>query len=452
MSAIDPILNRFWSLLKSVRLTAGLLTLLLLSCIIGTLIVQEPQAHVPVEQIYPTVIVLLFRGLGLFDLYHSWWFLFLLFVFFTNLLVCTLDRLPRDFRKFKQRFPQPPLDSRQAQSQTLSVSDMESVRARMNGRWHGFMPTSHEEYIIFTKKTGRWSAFNVLTVHSGVLIIMIGAMIAALFGYEGQVVLREGQTSNTMPLTSEYSEVKLLPLPFSLRLRSFKVDFYDDKTYRPKQYTSEVDIIKQGVVIQQSTIQVNRPLSLEGINLYQDSYGEDLRLALELRDVQSANVMRTEGTLHTKFELSDSGLSVIPAQFVEDFVMEENNQSLGPALLVRVFGLSNMDTPFWILKDYPDHSPLLDDRYRIVFADIEVHPYSIFQVSRNPGGEIILVGACVLVLGLCLVAFYREERWWIVLDPLSQEMKIVLQSSHLSLHEKSSLAAMIHRVKREVFS
>jgi len=36
-----------------------------------------------------------FERLGFMDMYHSWWFMAILLLFATNIVVCSIDRIPR---------------------------------------------------------------------------------------------------------------------------------------------------------------------------------------------------------------------------------------------------------------------------------------------------------------------------------------------------------------------
>ncbi len=84
-------------LFSSVKLAIVLLIIITSTSLIGTLI---PQQRSPSE--YAAQFGQLANLLNRFqitDLYHSLWFLALLFLFALNILICTLTRFPAKFRK-----------------------------------------------------------------------------------------------------------------------------------------------------------------------------------------------------------------------------------------------------------------------------------------------------------------------------------------------------------------
>ena len=86
-----------WDFFCSLKLTISLLISLALTSIIGTIL---PQGQLPPEyvaQISPLKLQI-YSKLGFFDMYHSWWFIALLYVFSLNLIACSIKRLPHVFK------------------------------------------------------------------------------------------------------------------------------------------------------------------------------------------------------------------------------------------------------------------------------------------------------------------------------------------------------------------
>jgi len=86
-------LQSLWDFFCSLKLTMSLLIGLALISIIGTII---PQGSLPpeyVQAISPAKLKL-YKTLGFFDMYHSWWFILLLYLLTVNLVACSIKRLP----------------------------------------------------------------------------------------------------------------------------------------------------------------------------------------------------------------------------------------------------------------------------------------------------------------------------------------------------------------------
>ena len=100
LSAID----RIWKSFASVKLTIALLLSLAATSIIGTLIPQNeaPGAYL---QTFGEFLYRLFSLLGLFDMYHSWWFRALILLLVVNIIICSLDRLKTTWKIIFVRNP-----------------------------------------------------------------------------------------------------------------------------------------------------------------------------------------------------------------------------------------------------------------------------------------------------------------------------------------------------------
>jgi len=96
------IIDRIWGAFASVKFAIVIFSLIALTSVIGTILEQraEPAKNILIlskifgESLAPTVYKV-FDSLGFIDMYHSWWFTGLLILFSANLIICSLDRLPR---------------------------------------------------------------------------------------------------------------------------------------------------------------------------------------------------------------------------------------------------------------------------------------------------------------------------------------------------------------------
>ena len=91
-----------WRFFSSVKLTIVLLIILAVASIVGTLIPQMPQREIVdfARGLSPGLRKLFFF-LDLFDLYHAPWFRMLLGCLTLNLVVCSLDRFPKTWKRFR---------------------------------------------------------------------------------------------------------------------------------------------------------------------------------------------------------------------------------------------------------------------------------------------------------------------------------------------------------------
>ncbi len=117
-------------------------------------------------------------------------------------------------------------------------------------------------------------------VHIGLLLLVVGALFSLRGRQEGMTYLGEGDPVR-------------LPGGYQLRLLSFQTLLYPDG--RPREWISAVEVSLDGqVVIPSFAIEVNRPLKIGGMSVYQTTYGREDRAVL--RDPQGNRFSVTSGS------------------------------------------------------------------------------------------------------------------------------------------------------------
>src|SRR5215203_4226288 len=94
-TASKPILNSVLDFLSSVRFGVSLLIILVVLSIIGMVVIQENvqgfdtyfASLTPAERV-------VYGSLGLFDIYHSWYYNFLLLILSLNIVLASIDHFP----------------------------------------------------------------------------------------------------------------------------------------------------------------------------------------------------------------------------------------------------------------------------------------------------------------------------------------------------------------------
>jgi cytochrome c biogenesis protein len=217
-----------WDACCSLNLTLFLLISLAVLSIIGTIIPQGTPPQEYLATITPNKLGL-YKSLGFFDMYHSWWFILLLYLLTINLVACSIKRLPHIWKIISR--PETVLSDRleQSLSNKASITSKEEPEllkekiaaflltefsapgiTEVEGVWH-----------LFAQKTP-WCRLSVYFVHLSVIVIFIGALIGSLFGFKGYVNIPEGESISTVVTRSD----KQIDLGFSLRLEQFSMAKY----------------------------------------------------------------------------------------------------------------------------------------------------------------------------------------------------------------------------------
>lgn len=95
-------IDRIWNTFSSVKIAIGIIIVILVASAVGTVFPQQQYIPVPVPteadvarfytDTYGTLGTV-YYGLGFHNLYSSWWFVTLLVLLGTSLVICSLDRV-----------------------------------------------------------------------------------------------------------------------------------------------------------------------------------------------------------------------------------------------------------------------------------------------------------------------------------------------------------------------
>ena len=118
-------------------------------------------------------------------------------------------------------------------------------------------------------RKGKWAP---VLVHFAFIVILAGAMTTHLFGQEGVMHLREGETSNKM-LVRSGDKNTVHTLPFSVELKDFTLARYPGSA-SPSSFQSEV-VVHLGTERRTERIFMNNVLDIKGYRFFQTSYDQD---------------------------------------------------------------------------------------------------------------------------------------------------------------------------------
>ena len=99
-------------------------------------------------------------------------------------------------------------------------------------------------------------------LHVGLLVFLASVGVSLWWGRTVHIEAPEGKP---VSLASQ-------GFPFELRLEKFSIDYYPDHR-SVRQYRSAVSLLRDGGVWKTGSLEVNEPLSVDGIKIYQMSYG-----------------------------------------------------------------------------------------------------------------------------------------------------------------------------------
>lgn len=440
-------MSRIWSFLGSVKLMILIVSVLAITSMVGTLIIQESQASQPLSQIYSPKTLYWLKFWGLIDLYHSPFFVSLLGIFAVNLIIGTIQIWPRNMKIMKAK-PRP-LKSHEfpefkhQHEFTISTQDLPLLKKiyseKLTGRFH--KPQILEEFAhgfqLYVQK-GKFSKCIVFFIHLSLLIIIVGSMIGSIWGFEGNVNIAEGETVNYY---FEGVELTRRPLPFAITCEKFSLEYYPNTT-QPKSYLSKLKIIQAGDMALEKTINVNDPLKFQGINIYQASYGELEKPVFKLR------VMNQETKKEYRVRIGLDDPVSVPKENVLLKLLSYTPQfdQFGPAIKLGVKEQKGNPFPVVALKSYPGFDAFhRKGKYTYILDDIQEKYFTGLQIASNPGIEMILTGCGMLILGLFLSAFWSFRKFWINVE--NNRVRVAGKSTKYPLNFESEVNKLVQRLK-----
>ena len=299
-------------LMSSMRFAITMLVMIMIAAILGTVLTQNQPLPNYVNQFGPFWFDI-FLKLGLYSVYSAWWFILILALLLASTTFCIIRNAPkmlRDMRSWRENVREVSLRNFHHQSEWRAplsgqaLADQSAERLRHAG-YKTKIVTKPNGTLVAAKK-GAANKFGYIFAHSAIIIILVGGMLdsdlpiqfqegvmgkTAFKGggliaeipakhklsvnnptYRANVSIPEGESSD-MSTVQRADGVLLQPLPFTIHLKRFEIDFYSSGM--PKLFASDV-LIRDSDTGKTfaARIKVNEPLIHRGIAIYQSSFGD----------------------------------------------------------------------------------------------------------------------------------------------------------------------------------
>ena len=411
---------------NSVKLAIVLLIIITLASIIGTLI---PQGRTMQEYtIHYGQLAKVLTSLEFTQIYRSFWFVGLLFLFSFNIIVCTLTRLsPKWKRAFNPKIEKETknllvLKTRDTFSRNWDlVKAKDEIKKTLFALRYRIREESEKgrAFLLARKKTT--GLFGADIVHLGLLVILAGGIISGMTVIKNDMQLYEGQT------------LPVIKADFQIRLDNFETEFHENGSV--KDWKSSVTVIENDEEKLSKVIEVNHPLFYKGYMFYQASYGFDWQNpTVEIWAKKKDNpdyTGKVQMRLGDRVELEGENLQIVALQFVPDFIIGENGQVAtrsqqpnNPAVYIEGWQEETQVFSGWIFAQFPDFSRIHSEEETNLTFELKGYEggeISVLHAAKDPGVNLIWLGCVFLMAGLGL-AFYWPPR----------EIKIIVTETNLS--------------------
>lgn len=416
-------IRRLWQTIGAIKTGVILLIVTVIVSAVGTLILQRPATDVDeIQRAYSPQMLRLLDGLGLTDIFHAWWFVLLLCLVSLSIIAASIQRFPTAWRFYSRPYKSPDETFRKALplQATINIPDEETGLAAAERAFHkaGLKPeriVRKRSFSLFGERH-RISEMAVYIVHASLLLIFLGGIVDALYGWRGFVSLTRGQQSSQVQQNGTART-----LPFALRCDGAGQENYADGT--PKRWWSKLAVIEGGREVQRKQIVVNDPLVYRGIRFYQASYGRTGKIDKLVLTAAPANAPgQTKEIALGQGETVplDQDTTVRLAEFIPDYVVQDgqiyarSNDLENPAAhLIVESRKTGKSINVW-LPPIAGFEQNAASPYRFEGTDVQMAYYTGLEVSHEPGQWAVWAGVILMGIGLAFVFYIVHIRIWAV--------------------------------------
>jgi cytochrome c biogenesis protein len=344
---VDQTPSRAWSaaveLLSSMRFAIALLTIICIASVIGTVLKQNEPVNNYINQFGPFW-AQVFGALDLYAIYSAWWFLLILAFLVISTSLCIARNTPKilaDLKAYKEHIREQSLQAfhHRAEAALPSVPEQEAHRIGQmlaGGGWKVRLQRRENGWMV-AAKAGAANKIGYIAAHSAIVLICLGGLLdgdlivraqtwfngkelyrggglisevpaqhrlaASNPTFRGNLLVAEGTVASTAIL-SQSGGILLQDLPFAIELKKFIVEYYS--TGMPKLFASDIVIHDKATgEKREARVEVNKPASFKGIEIYQSSFDDGgSRVKLKAYPMAQATVpFEVEGVIGNSTQL-----------------------------------------------------------------------------------------------------------------------------------------------------
>jgi cytochrome c biogenesis protein len=278
------LLLRWWRGLTAMRTAIILLFLLALAAVPGSLLPQRSLSQNNVRQYFadhPDLAPVLDR-LYLFDVFSSPWFAAVYLLLFVSLIGCVVPRALEHARAL--RTPPPPApgnllrlpDSGRLDTPLAPAAALDVVEEELRVRRFRVVRRDVGRGLELSAEKGHLKETGNLLFHLSLLALLLGLAGGKLWGYEGSILVTEGQGfCNTFQQYDTYSAGPLVDSgdlnSLCVDLDQFRAEYEENLT--AASFTADIRYGEPSGEDEQTTIGVNDPLRIDGDRVYVTGHG-----------------------------------------------------------------------------------------------------------------------------------------------------------------------------------
>lgn len=418
-------IKSLWQFLGSIRLALILLIVIAVVSLIGIIFPQNLSAEKYLSTLGP------FWGkwlimLGCDQVFSTLWFQLLLTVLSINVFVCSATRFWKDMQgAFTYKFLSS-VDQCQKLKYSASFSFsqdkqriIERIKKYLRHRFYTFSVQKNDSSdsgveVQLAAKKGKLKYISSFVFHISLILFLLAGLINRLGGYSYHQQLSPGTIVTVKDRT------------FLLKCEWFEVDKNPQGAIR--DFRAKLVLLTNNpdsTIIKQKVIEVNKPLSYQGIRFYQSSYGEtgkinDATVTITGPGFASADTTHRLALAQTK-ELGKSGIVAQMEKYVPDFIIDMQTKKVSTRSLhphnqaVKILLTKGQDTLYnqWVFQKFPNMFKNSGNAYQVRLNQVSPEYYTGIQIRKYPGVTLIWIGIILMTFSIFVMFYLDKRNLWI---------------------------------------
>lgn len=453
-------IDRIWNFFSSVKIAIYLIVITFLTAMLGTI---YPQENTFINNFDPSVYYeetyglpgKLYYLLGLTHTYESWWFIGLLVMIGTSLVICSLDRVLPLYRALSKQQIRKHLQFIHRQKTVFrhtvegdAEQWVETYGAQLKRKGYRI----HLDGSALLAEKNRFSRWGPYINHIGLILFLLAILARSIPSWQmdSYITIPDGDT------------VQIADTNYYVKNEKFTVEYYKDEelpdklkgTARAKLFETKAvlyecvsncnDQLQKPVLqeVKRHNIVVNEPLKYKGIKLYQFDFDTTPRL----NAVHPVLIDKKTGQVYGPFDLpmKDSALQHklgpytldLYANYME-FAIGDNGEPttlsrdpIAPAFIFTVKGpgLDAKGEPYIYFPMQKDKVKFSQDAINGALANkIEIRvdgmenvdfseASTYLNVRMDKALPYVWIGAAFSMVGLLMGSYWQHRRIWLRVD------------------------------------
>lgn len=391
--------QKFFRVIADLRFSIFILLLISFFSIIGTIIEQDQLIETykinypltnPVFGFLTWERIILF---GLDQVYKTWWFFSLIFLFGSSLISCTfLQQLPSlKIARRCQFFRKPGQFHRLKIFTTLTTFSFNKILLQIKSSQYSIF---QQKNIVYCYK-GLIGRIAPILVHFSMILILVGTIFSSLFGFKAQEIVPKTEIFHIQNIVSN-GQLSIIPKT-STRINDFWITYTKNRTI--SQFYSDISILdSQGNETKRKTISVNDPLIYENVYYYQTDWNlialRFKNLGNEIIEYPLLNILNTSNKIWLTW------ISI--------------NKSLNEGLIALIDNLEGYCSIYNESGTFLGNIELNETmNFQQPLTFLEIISSTGLQIKNDPGIPIIYSGFFFLMLST-LLSYITYSQIWII--------------------------------------